>query len=732
MNISQFLNYGVGLVFFLSWVSNSVAFHRPLQQCRVGTDSNCTVSGEHHTLAIDPLGNVWASGRNDYGQLGLGIPESLILSRPAQISGLQNIVRVYASGYSSYAIDGSGKMYAWGLNDQCQLGNGNRINQRLPEVIFNTDLDPAENIWKYQSSGTDHVLEVRKDGSLWAWGSNDKGQLGQGNRNPYADPVAILPHIKFSAVYALKDYSRAISQKGHLYVWGDSLYRYRGYDVAYHKPLLKPMRLNGVGTIESIDIWNQKDTVPHTAFLPLNLEKAVISFVPAKDGGVVTQANGSQWIWGDWSGSCYPKPMDSNVSVVQNLALDDTSVLPVNAIALEITNPAPYPGAPVTLKARFMHNTVKKLRFIVNGNNLAMCSVPVFNQDMAKQDCVFNDSINMPSLILKADKPDTLKGLVDRFQQTVALTRYTAPDTAGTVKIAVCATLATGGNEVCSPERQVTVHNLTCTATDYNWSLYQPGRWALSAPEINAIFRLDTASAWGSANTAEATDSDLTKGIVNFLGRDINTLLDKIDLSENNIIMKVDAKTGYDWLPSEQTFYWNPIHKAWITTKVLANGSQCVTHVSRDFHVNFRTAQRGADSVFIDGFKVPSYFQEDPGAQTITTSQIYHVVIAGKRERTAYISTSGNFKWTYWVTGYNLGRLAKTPYTLYTGYTWNGLVSKVHTTRGDQAEISVPYSIAGHNILGAYTLNLPKGGAFSFRQFQLNKNFYPQTIDYFD
>ncbi|MCG8410049.1 MAG: hypothetical protein MI739_02065, partial [Bacteroidales bacterium] len=72
------------------------------------------------------------------------------------------------------------------------------------------------------------------------------------------------------------------------------------------------------------------------------------------------------------------------------------------------------------------------------------------------------------------------------------------------------------------------------------------------------------------------------------------------------------------------------------------------------------------------------------------------------------------------------------PYSLYTGYTWNGLVSKVHTTRGDQAEISVPFSMPGHNIMGVYELNRPESsgvGKFSIKKFTLNKNFYPQTID---
>ena len=121
----------------------------------------------NHTLTIDDMGNVWVSGKNDYGQLGLELPRNRTVTRPMQVPGLQNIVRVYANGNSSYAIDGAGYMYSWGQNDKCQLGNGNRTDQFSPVTILTTGLNPADNIWKKESSGTAHKLEIREDGSLF-------------------------------------------------------------------------------------------------------------------------------------------------------------------------------------------------------------------------------------------------------------------------------------------------------------------------------------------------------------------------------------------------------------------------------------------------------------------------------------------------------------------------------------------------------------------------------------
>ncbi len=686
---------------------------------------------ESHVLMVDDMGNVWASGKNDYGQLGLDLPSDVTVTRPTQVPSLQNITKVYTMGNSSYAIDSAGYMYSWGQNDKCQLGNGNRINQFSPINILSTGLNPTANIWRIKSTGEAHSLEIDKDGRLWASGNNDKGQLGQGNTKVYDDPVMVLPNVKFKSVYALNDYSRAISENGDFYVWGNSLYRYLGYDITYPKPLLTPTNLTGVGKIPIIDIWNQKDTIPHTPFLPLDAERSIITFYPdQRGGGAAIQKDGKVWVWGVFVNSCIPtekRDVLRNISKEKRLPSSQVN----NSILLEITNTSPYVGEPITLQARVVHGTTRNIRFIIDGEELVQCKVPILGQEPPMQNCVFNNYINMAGVIIGSNKPDTLQGLYDRFQRTVALTRYKAPKSAGIIKVQACAKIKNDNKEICTLEHEIKVNELNCAKTEYSWDLYQPGKWALKANQINDIFRLDPMSTWGETDTLEATDSDLTKGIVNFLGRNTHTMIRKIDISETNIVMNVDSQAAHDWLPENQTFYWNPIYKAWITTKTMKDGTRCVTHVSRDRNINFRTTSRESRSVFTDGFKIPTALQGDPGTQTITTSQIYHVTVAGSRSRTSYISTSENFKWTYWVAGYNLGRHTKTPYKLYVGYTSNGLVSKVHTTRGDQAEISVPYSIPGHNILGVYQLNRPEDSKFSFKEFTLNKNFYPHTIDYF-
>ena len=714
-NLTQFIKLWISFALVLCFTLVSLGFDG---SNIIDSNTFRVASGNHHTLVIDDMGNVWVSGKNTHGQLGLGIPRNRTVTRPMQISGLQNIVRVYAKGNSSYAIDGMGRMYAWGQNDKYQLGNGTNNDQFSPVTIFATGLDPAANIWKKESAGTEHKLKIDKMGIVWASGKNNKGQLGQGDTANYADWVKVkLPSdIKFKSVYALNDYSRAISEKGELFVWGNSLYRYMGYDTAFPKPLLTPTLLEGVGKIQIIDIWNQTETVPHTSFLPFFEERTITSFKPSLDGCMAICKDGSIFVWGESYNSSIPK----------NITLP----IQKNGIALEITNTSPYTGEPITLQARFPHNLVEDVSFIFNDTDTIRCKVPASGKQPEQPNWAFNDYINMAGLILQSDKPDNLEELVNRFQHTVALTRYTAPSTKGIVRVRACATLKTG-LIIHTPEREITVNELTCEKTNYSWCVYQPEKWALTEKQINDIFRLDASSPWGSDDWAENTDKELTQGIVNFLGRNINTMLDNIDLSQENIIRTVSTESNYEWLPQNQTMHWNPIHKAWITTKEV-DGCQCVTHVSRDASMNFRTASREAESVFPDGFMIPSFFNGDQRAQTINASQIYHVVVAGRRSRTSYISTSENFKWTYWVAGHDLGRRSNIPYSLYTGYTWNGLVSKVHTTRGDQAEISVPFSMPGHNIMGVYELNRPESsgdGKFSIKKFTLNKNFYPQTID---
>lgn len=158
-----------------------------------------------HTLAVKTDHTLWAWGRNDFGQLGNGQPQNMqqVLFTAKPIKIMDNVQSACAAGnsvvyfmnpsYFSLALKTDGTLWAWGSNDYGQLGNGgvsnftaayNKASEyplTLPAV--NTPVKILDNVTAMSASDF-HALAQLADGTLWAWGLNDLGPLGnnrQGN-----------------------------------------------------------------------------------------------------------------------------------------------------------------------------------------------------------------------------------------------------------------------------------------------------------------------------------------------------------------------------------------------------------------------------------------------------------------------------------------------------------------------------------------------------------------------
>jgi len=127
-----------------------------------------------------------------------------------------------------FAIKSDGSLWAWGNNSQGQLGDGTRDHKDAP-VRIGTDTD-----WKTISTGAYHSLALKADGSLWAWGNNSQGQLGDGTRT-YSDTGSYkrIDHGKdvptridtgWKAVSAGSGLSLAIERDGSLWAWGGGVH----------------------------------------------------------------------------------------------------------------------------------------------------------------------------------------------------------------------------------------------------------------------------------------------------------------------------------------------------------------------------------------------------------------------------------------------------------------------------------------------------------------------------
>ena len=178
-----------------------------------------TVSaGQHHTLAIKTDGTLWSWGRNTYGQLGDGTNTDKNI--PTQVGSDNNWSSISAGGIDyldfSLAIKTDGTLWAWGRNNEAQLGNGNYTSTNTPIQIGNS----AD--WTSISAGGNFSIAIKTNGTLWTWGLNNYGQLGLGNISIIGknSPFQIGTDNTWNKVELGDYFALAIKTNGTLWSWG--------------------------------------------------------------------------------------------------------------------------------------------------------------------------------------------------------------------------------------------------------------------------------------------------------------------------------------------------------------------------------------------------------------------------------------------------------------------------------------------------------------------------------
>lgn len=182
---------------------------------QITTDTNWkTISaGYTHTLAIKTDGTLWAWGDNGFGQLGNGT--QIDLNIPTQI-GNDNNWQFISSGWNySLAIKTDGSLWAWGRNESGQLGDGTTIKKTNPtQITLDTN-------WKSVSANDKHSLAIKTNGTLWAWGNNQFGQIGNNSTNLYEpNPIQIDNSTDWMFISTGEGHSLSIKTDGTLWAWG--------------------------------------------------------------------------------------------------------------------------------------------------------------------------------------------------------------------------------------------------------------------------------------------------------------------------------------------------------------------------------------------------------------------------------------------------------------------------------------------------------------------------------
>ena len=186
-----------------------------LRPIKIMNDVLAISAGSSHNLALKTDGSLWAWGRNDAGEVGDGSTTD----RLSPVKIMTDVAAVSAGSGHSLAIKTDGSLWAWGLNDCGQLGDGTggsysseeeRTDKSAPVKIMDDVIAV--------SAGNGHSLAITKYGSLFAWGWNNNGQLGDGSTDSKHTPVKVMDGVV--AAGAGSGYSLAITRNGYLWAWG--------------------------------------------------------------------------------------------------------------------------------------------------------------------------------------------------------------------------------------------------------------------------------------------------------------------------------------------------------------------------------------------------------------------------------------------------------------------------------------------------------------------------------
>lgn len=185
--------------------------------------------GNGHAIILDKKGYVWTIGRNNYGQLG---DSSLKNSpNPKKVKGLKRIAKISRGYDHSIALDSAGNLYLWGRNNYGQIGCPSILDQLTPQKL------PNHANFIAVEGGHWHTVGLKKDGTVWTWGHNFFGELGNGTREHSQWPTSVMQMVN-SQKSVLNDivqiasvgyHTLALKKDGSVWAWGSNNYNELGY-----------------------------------------------------------------------------------------------------------------------------------------------------------------------------------------------------------------------------------------------------------------------------------------------------------------------------------------------------------------------------------------------------------------------------------------------------------------------------------------------------------------------
>lgn len=200
-------------------VTNAISGHKMI-------DVSCGIA---HTVILDSTGAVWTCGNNQSGQLGTNsttngtVFTNLTSLNGNPVFGLK-FVKVLAGAFHTMALDETGKLWIWGQNTNGQLGNNSVVGSLVPIIVSSLT---GRKVVRMVAS--EHTVVLDDTGNLWVWGRNDNGQLGINSTTNSLEP-ANLTSLAGSPLFGRKivdvcvgmGHTIVLDDAGVVWAWGSN------------------------------------------------------------------------------------------------------------------------------------------------------------------------------------------------------------------------------------------------------------------------------------------------------------------------------------------------------------------------------------------------------------------------------------------------------------------------------------------------------------------------------
>jgi hypothetical protein len=200
----------------------------PVQTVAGGSNWKQVSCGSNHTAAIKTDGTLWMWGNNQFGRLGDNTSTSK--SSPVQtVTGGSNWKQV-SGGITLHtaAIKTDGTLWMWGYNSWGQLGDSTTTSKSSPVQTVSSGTD-----WKWVAGGGQHTAAIKRDGSLWCWGYGAHGQIGNNSTTSISSPTQTVSNVStWKELSCGNNTTYGIKTDGTLWAWGQNQFGQGGFDLA--------------------------------------------------------------------------------------------------------------------------------------------------------------------------------------------------------------------------------------------------------------------------------------------------------------------------------------------------------------------------------------------------------------------------------------------------------------------------------------------------------------------